>query len=145
MLLYLASISSTESQTFSHMETSDRTSLKYSSLHSWSLKLYQNVNSLKDIFQKFFWTLEATVCRCFSTGVLRNSFFIESLEVAASMDFSEVSGWLLLKTSLFRSFFTRIINLSEQISQVCLHCASKLCLHEGGCYVKEQITKLERD
>ena len=127
MLLYLASISSTESQTFSHMETSDRTSLKYSSLHSWSLKLYQNVNSLKDIFQKFFWTLEAAVCRCFSTGVLRNSFFIESLKVTASMDFSEVSGWLLLKTSLLEVFSQELLTCLNKYPRfvyiVLLNCA----------------------
>ena len=97
-------ISSTESQTCSHLETSDQTFLKYSSLHSWSLKFYQNVNSFKDIFQKLFWTLEAAACRCCSTGVLRNSFLKERLRVAASLDFSGVPGWLLLKMSLSEVF-----------------------------------------
>ena len=70
-------------------------------------------NSFKDIFQKFFWTLEAAVCRC-SASVLLNSFFKEHLRVAAFMDFSEVSGWLLLKTSLSQVFFRRIINFSNK-------------------------------
>ena len=68
------------------------------------------MNSFKDIFQKIFWTLEAAVCRC-STGDLRNSSFKERLWVAASIDFSEVSGWLLLKTTLSEVF-------SEELSQV---------------------------
>ena len=67
------------------------------------------MNSFKDIFQKFFWTLEAADCSCCSTGVLRNSFFKERLRVAASMDFSGVSGWLLLKTSLLEVFSEELL------------------------------------
>ena len=92
-------------------------------------------NSFKDIFQKFFWTLEAAVCRC-SASVLLNSFFKEHLRVAAFMDFSEVSGWLLLKTSISQDFFRRVINFSEQTSQVYLNCATNLWLYEGECYQK---------
>ena len=67
------------------------------------------MNSFKDIFQKFFWTLEAADCSCCSTGVLRNSFFKERLRVAASMDFSGVCGWLLLKTSLLEVFSEELL------------------------------------
>ena len=73
-------------------------------------------NSFKDIFQKFFWTLEAAVCRC-SASVLRYSFFEEHLREAAFMDFSEVFGWLLLRKSFSQDFFRIIINFSEQTSQ----------------------------
>ena len=75
----------------------------------------------KDIFQKMFWTLEAAVCRCCSTGVLRNSFFKERLRAAASVDFSGASGWLLLKTSLLEVF-------SEEL----LTCLNK---HPGFVYI----------
>ena len=79
------------------------------------------MNSFKDIFQKLFWTLEAAVCKCCSAGVLWNIFFKERVRVAASMDFSGVSGWLLLKTSLLEVF-------SEQL----LTCLNK---HPGFVYI----------
>ena len=54
------------------------------------------------------------------------------------MEFSEVSGWLLFKTSRSEVFFRRIINLSEQTSKVCLHSASKLnCMKESVTVNKE--------
>ena len=71
--------------------------------------------------------------RCFT-----NSFFKEHLQVAASMEFSEVSGWLLFKTSRSEVFFRRIINFSEQTFKVCLHSASKLnCMKESVTVNKE--------
>ena len=132
--LYLASISSTESQTCSHLGTFDRTSLKYSSLHSRSLKLYQNVNSFKDIFQRFFWTfrssrLQVLFYRCFT-----KQLFKERLRVAASMAFSEVSGWLLFKTSLLEAFSQELLTCLNKYPRfvyfALLNCA----------YMKEGIT-----
>ena len=79
------------------------------------------MNSFKDIFQKLFWTLEAAVCKCCSASCYGTSFFKERVRVAASMDFSGVSGWLLLKTSLLEVF-------SEQL----LTCLNK---HPGFVYI----------
>ena len=57
--------------------------------------------------------------------------------MAASVDFSDVSGRLLFKTSRSEDFFRRMINFSEQTSQVCLHSAPKLN------YMKEGVTVIK--
>ena len=44
--------------------------------------------------------------------------------MAASIPFSEISGWLLLKTSYSEDFFRRTIKWSEQTSHGFLHSAS---------------------
>ena len=139
------------------------------------------MSSFKDILQKFFWKLEAAVCRCSTISmflkitknskknscatssfqslqlatisekrlqhwnfpgfcesfvIFTNSFFKEHLWAVASVDFSEISGWLLLKTSRSDDFLRRIIKFSDKKSQVCLHSASITKLYEGECYGK---------
>ena len=61
---------------------------------------------------------------CESFVIFKNNFFKEHLCTVASMDVSEISGWLLLKTSRSEDFLRRIIKFSDKKSQVCLHSAS---------------------
>ena len=134
-------ISSTEIETWCHLETSDDTSWKNNSLHLYSLKFYENTSSAKYIFQKSFWTLEAAVLRCstilrflkMTTNSQKNlcqalqhkGFPLNFWRYFGTLSLQNSSGRLLLSTFLKcleglpstrvnQKIFKRIMKFSEQ-------------------------------
>ena len=93
MKIIVVSISSTEIETCCHLESRDHTSLKKNSLYRYSLQFYQNMSSLKYIFQKLFWTcsrsglVEVVVLRC-STIMFYKKFSEKPVSEAPAQGFS---------------------------------------------------------